>query len=156
MLWNDNTQINTHNESSALAAKASVSTEVRQLISLKDRTAHGIESELVDIGIAPIAQRVIEDLALQIYVPSVGVVISLFRKARWVSAVLDVATYYTRKELPLLSEVCSRIFIHSSEDHFNHHIARIEDKEAAFEHLQAARKRILKRQAKMDGAGIDE
>lgn len=157
LLWNDKTEVNTYNEWSALAARASVSKEVRQLISIKERTAYAIESELVEAELALIAQRVLADLALPIYEPSVGVVISLFRKARWVSAVLDVATYYTRQELPLLGEVFSRIFIHSSADFFNYHIARIGDKEAVAEHLQAAQERIRNRESEMaDEIGLEE
>lgn len=147
LLWNDNVEVHTYNEWSALAARASISKEVRQLISTRERTAYAIESELVEAGLAPIAQRVFEDLALPIYEPSVGVVLSLFRKARWVSAVLDVATYYTRPELPILGEVVSRVFMHPSADFFNYHIARIGDEEAVGEHLQAVYKRIRNREA---------
>lgn len=159
-LWDEDTEVNTYNEWSALAAKASVTKEVHRLISIKEQMAYAIESELVDDGLLWTAQRVIEDLSLPTYEPSVGVVLSLFRKARWVSTVLDVATYYTRQELPLLGEVVSRIFIHSSADFFNYHIARIGDDEVVGEELQAAYERIRGREAETDDGfheiGIEE
>ena len=78
---------------------------------------------------------------------------SLFRKVRWVSATLDVATYYTRQELPLLGEVVSRIFIHTSADFFNYHIARIGDEEAVGEELEAAHERIRLREEEANDEG---
>lgn len=152
-LWNDDTEVITYKEWSALAARASVSEDVRRLISIKERAADAIQSELVDNGLLWTSQRVIQDLALDLYKPSVGVVMSLFRKVRWVSASLDAATYYTRQELPLLGEVVSRIFIHTSADFFNYHIARIGDEEAVGEELEAAHERIRLREAEADDEG---
>lgn len=155
-LWNDDTEVNTYNEWSALTARASVSEEISRLISTKERMSYAIESELVDNGLLWTAQRVIQDLALPTYKPSSGVALSLFRKVRWVSTILDVATYYTRQELPLLGEVVSRIFIHSSADFFNYHIARIGDEEAIGDELQAAYERIRLRVAETDNGDFDE
>lgn len=140
-LWNTDTKISTYSDWSALAARASTSEEVRRLLTIREKTAHAIELELDNNGLAPISQRVIEDLSLPLYEASVGVALSLFRKARWVSTILDVATYYTRRELPLLHDVTSRIFNHSAVDFFNYHIARIGDEEAVAEHLQAVYRR---------------
>lgn len=146
-LWNDDTEVNTYKEWSALTARASVSEEVSRLISTKERMSYAIELELVDNGLLWTAQRVIQDLQHPLYKPSVGVVLSLFRKVRWVGAVLDNATSYTRPELPILSEVFSRVFIHSSADFFNYHIARIGDEETIGDELQAAYERIRVREA---------
>lgn len=123
--------------------------------------AHAIESELIDDGLEATAHDVIEDLARRTDEPSVGVVLSLFRKVRWVSTILDVATYYTRQELPLLGEVVSRTFIHSSADFFNYQIARISDDVVVEEELQAAYERIRIREAErndedFEGIGIEE
>lgn len=155
-LWNGDTEVNTYNEWSALAARSSVSEEVRELISIKEAMAYAIGSELVDDGLESTGQRVIEDLAVPTYEPSVGVALSLFRKARWVSTILDVATYYTTRHLPLLGEVVAPTFIHSSADFFNYHIARIGDEVIVGEELQEVYKRIRVREAEEDDEDIDE
>jgi hypothetical protein len=149
-LWNEDAGVNTYNEWSALAAKASVAEDVRQLILLKERMAYALQSELANSGLLWTAQRVTQDLDVPLYEASVGVALSLFRKARWAATVLDVATYYTRQELPLLGEVVSRVFIHSTADFFNHHIARMGDKEVVGEELEAAYERIHEREAEQD------
>lgn len=69
-LWNDNAELNTYNEWSALAAKASVSEEVRRPISIREGMAYAIESELADDGLESTARTVMEDLELPIYQPS--------------------------------------------------------------------------------------
>lgn len=155
-LWNDNTEVNTYREWSVLAERASVSESVRRLVSTKERMANAIESELLTAGLPASAQRVIQDLALPTYDPSVGVVLSLFRKARWVSATLDVATFYTRQDLPLLGEVFSRFFHHSSENFFKYHIARIGDEYVVDAELQEAYERMRAREAQSDNNGFDE
>ena len=155
-LWNDDVEVNTYNEWSALTARATVSEEVRRLISMKAAMAHAIESELINDGLESTADRVMEDLDLPTYEPSVGVVLSLFRKVRWVSTILDVATYYTIQDLPILGEVVSPIFVHSSADFFTYHIARIGDEEVVGDELQAAYERIRAREVEPDDEDLDE
>lgn len=156
VLWNDDAEVNTHNEWSALAGRASVSEEVRRLISLKDAMAYAIGSELADDGLESSARTVMEDLELSMYVPSVGVVLSLFRKVRWVSTSLDVATYYTRQGLPILGEIVAPTFIHTSADFFNYNIARFSDDSVVEEELAEVYKRITVREAEMDDEDFDE
>lgn len=155
-LWNDNAEVNTYKEWSALAARASVSEEVRRLTATRQAMTYAIESELVNDGLESTAQSVMEDLALPIYEPSVGVVLSLFRLARWVSAMLDVATYYTTEKLPLLGEVVAPAFAHSSAKFFHYDIARISDEEVVVEELQTVYKRIHVREAETDDDDFDE
>ncbi|MHA7170073.1 hypothetical protein ACX801_18160 [Arthrobacter bambusae] len=155
-LWDDDAEVNTYNEWSALAGRASVSEEVRRLISLKGAMANAIEEELIHYELECTAASVLEDLALPMYVPSVGVVLSLFRKVRWVSAVLDVATYYTRPELPILGEVVAPTFIHPSAEFFNYNIARIADDSVVEEELAEVYERIHVRESEMDDEDVDE
>lgn len=155
-LWDDNAEVNTYKEWSALAAKASVSEEVSRLISIREGIAYAIESELADDGLESTARTVMEDLELPIYKPSVGVVMSLFRQVRWVSTILDIATNYTRQELPILGDVVSPTFIHKSADFFNYHIARISDDEVVEEELRETYKRIRAREAETDDEDFDE
>lgn len=156
VLWNDDAEVNTYNDWSALAARASVSEEVRRLISLKDAMARAIGSELADDGLESSARMMMEDLERPMYVPSVGVVLSLFRKVRWVSTTLDVATYYTREDLPILGEVVSPTFVHTSADFFNYNIARFSDDAVIEEELAEVYERINVREADMDDEDLDE
>ncbi|GGQ04977.1 hypothetical protein [Streptosporangium pseudovulgare] len=154
-LWNGETEVSTYNEWSAIAARSSVSDEVRELTSIKKAMAEAIGSELVDRGLESTGQMAMEDLALPTYEPSVGMALSLFRKVRWASTMLDTATYYTRQELPLLGEVVAPIFCHSSADFFKYHIAKIEDEEAVVEELREVFKRIRVREAEEDAEDLD-
>lgn len=149
-LWQDNPEVETFNEWSALAAKATVTEEVRGLISLKDAMAYAIEAELGDAGLETTSERVREDLALQTFVPSVGVALKLYRKVRWVSAILDVATYYTNPGIPILGEVVSPTLTQSTANFFRYEIVRIPDEEVVIEELEEAFKRIMKREAEDD------
>ncbi|WP_457964625.1 hypothetical protein M1E17_00325 [Arthrobacter sp. D1-29] len=145
-LWNDDAEVNTYNEWSELAARSSVSEEVSQLISLRDAMARAIRSELSDVGLESAGETVMEDLELPMFEPSVGVVISLFRKVRWVSTILDVATGYTDPGLPILGDVVSPTFIHPSADFFNYHIARFSDDSVVQEELAEVYPRINARE----------
>jgi hypothetical protein len=149
-LWKDNPEVITFNEWSALAARVPVFEEVRDLIALKDAMAYAIEAELADVGLESSSERVKEDLALPTYVPSVGVTLKLYRKIRWVSAILDVATYYTSPGLPILGEVVSPTLTQSTVNFFRYDIARISDEEVVTEELEEVYKRILKREAEDD------
>lgn len=155
-LWNDDAEVNTYNEWSALAARASVSEEVRRLISLKEAMAHAIESELADDGLEASGRTVMEDLELPTYEPSVGVALSLFRKVRWVSTILDVSTSYTNPNLPILAEVVSPTFIHKSADFFNYRVARFSDDSVVEEELAEVYERIRVREAETDDEDFDE
>lgn len=149
-LWNDDVEVNSYNEWCELASKASVSKKVRELMSLREAVDSAITSELVEVGLEAAAGRVTEDLDVRMFEPSVGVVLSLFRKVRWVSTVLDEATSHQARGLPVLGEVVSPAFIHSPADFFNFHIARVGDVEVVVEELDAVYPRIRAREAKED------
>jgi hypothetical protein len=155
-LWNGDAEVNTYNEWSGLAARSSVSKKVRRLISIKKGMADAIGSELVDGGLESTGEMVMEDLAPPTYEPSVGVALSLFRKVRWASTILDISTYYTSRDLPLLSEVVGPTFGHSSANFFNYHIARIGDEEVVVEELREAYKKIRVREAEEDAEDVDK
>lgn len=155
-LSDDAAEVNTYKDWSELAARASVSGEVHRLISLKEAMAHALESELSEAGLEATARSVIEDLTVPTYEPSVGVVLALFRQVRWVSTILDVATCYTKEDLPILGEVVSPPFIHSSENFFNYSIARISDDYVVGEELEEVYERINAREAERDDENLDE
>jgi hypothetical protein len=155
-LSNDDAEVNTYNEWSALAARSSTSEDVRRLISLKEAMTYAIGSELADDGLESSGQTVMEDLELPMFQPSVGVVLSLFRKVRWVSTILDVSTYYTSPNLPILGEVVSPTFIHKSADFFNYHVARFSDDAVVEEELAEVYERIRVREAETDDEDFEE
>lgn len=149
-LWKDNPEVVTFNEWSALAKRVSVPKEITDLIALKDAMVYAIEAELADVGLESASERVREDLALPIYEPSVGVTLKLYRKIRWVAAILDVATYYTRPGIPILGEVVSPTLTQTTVNFFRYDIARVSDEEVVSDELEEAYKRILKREAEED------
>lgn len=149
-LWKDNPEVNTFNEWSALAERVAVPEEIKDLIALKDAMVYAIEAELADVGLESTSERVREDLALPTYVPSVGVTLKLYRKIRWVAAILDVATYYTRPGIPILGEVVSPTLTQTTVNFFRYDIARVSDAEVVSDELEEAYKRILKREAEED------
>lgn len=149
-LWRDNPEVITFHEWSALAARLPASEEVGDLIALKDAMAYAIEAELAEAGLPASSERVREDLALPTYMPSVGVALKLYQKIRWVSAILDVATYYTRPGLPILGEVVSPTLTQSTLNFFRYEIARISDEEVVTDELEEVYKRIQKREAEDD------
>jgi hypothetical protein len=149
-LWDDDAEVNTYVEWSGLARWASVSEEVQSLISLNGAISYAIQSELIDDGLESTGQRVMEDLAVPMFKPSVALALSMYRKVRWVSMVLDVATYYTGCGLPILGEVVSPLFTQSSTSFFKYEILRISDEEVTSEELQAVYERIQIRETEED------
>lgn len=155
-LWKDDVEVKTYNDWSALAARASVSEEVSRLISTKDAIARVFESEMIDAGLEATMQSMMDELSLGTYKPSVGVVLSLFRTVRWVVSILDVATYYTREDLPILGEVVDPPFVHSSTSFFMYEITRIGDGEVVDDELAEAFTRLNMREAELDAEDFDE
>jgi hypothetical protein len=151
-LWDDDAEVSTFAEWSTLASGLSVSDGVRELLSLRWAVSHAIESELIDDGLECAAGAVLNDLDAVFYEPSVDLVLRLFRKVRWVSVVLDLATSHQRPGIPLLSEVVSPVFIHSTTAFFNYHIARIGDETVVREELEVAYERINAREAEDENA----
>ncbi|MGO4435804.1 hypothetical protein AB4Y88_21730 [Paenarthrobacter sp. RAF9] len=80
----------------------------------------------------------------------------IVRKVRWVSTILDVSTYYTSPNLPILGEVVSPTFIHKSADFFNYHIARFSDDAVVEEELAEVYERIHVREAETDSEDFEE
>lgn len=152
-LWNDNAEVATFTEWTALAERACISEEVGRLISLKTAMTEAIESELIEAGLESSARTIIEDLELPIFPPSVAVVISLFRKIRWVSTHLQIATDYTHVDLPILGEIVGPTFIHTSADFFNFEIARFSDDSVVEEEVHEAFGRIHAREMEEDEEG---
>lgn len=155
-LWDDGAEVGTFAEWSVLAMGAKVSDDVQRLISLKTAVAHAIESELINDGLECAGDEVIRDLNVAVYEPSIGLMLSLFRKVRWVSVILDLATHRQRLGIPILGEVVGPAFIHSSADFFNYHIARIGDEEVVHDELEVVYERINIREAEEDADDSDD
>ncbi|MEV8144892.1 MULTISPECIES: hypothetical protein [unclassified Specibacter] len=165
-LWKDKAEVKTYEEWCELAAKAkdSVSAEVHGLIALKESLANVIESEMINLELESTHESMRPDLEIQLYKPSVGVMLSLFRMVRWVSTILDVVTdsphhdeaqSYRIMNLPTLGEVVAVSFIHSSVDFFNFQIARFSDDEVVKEELDEAYKRMGEREMDEDDDGVE-
>ncbi|MCB5280319.1 hypothetical protein [Arthrobacter sp. ES1] len=149
-LWNDKAKVTTYDDWCAVAANGSVTAEVHDLIALKDAMTKAMRSELSEAGLESTSQPMIEELERPIFEPSVAVALSLYRKARWVAAILDVATYYTGKGLPLLGEVVNPILGHTSTNFFMFDIAGVSDRFVVEDELEEVYPRILKREEEWD------
>lgn len=149
-LWNEKAKVTTYEEWCAVAANATVTPEVHELIALKDVMTDVMRSELSEAGLESTSQPMIEAMERPVFEPSVAVALSLYRKARWVAAILDVATYYTDEGLPLLHEVFNPILGHSSTNFFMFDIAQISDKNVVEEELEEVYPRVQKREAEWD------
>lgn len=141
-LWKDEAEVKTYKEWSELAAGVSVSSDVRRLISLKEAMSRVIDSTMTDLDLESVRESIMHDDEIKMYEPSVGMALSLFRTVRWVSAILDVVTNQTTAALPILGDILSPTFTHSSEDFFNFHIARFSDAYIVDEELTAAYEQI--------------
>lgn len=149
-LWNDKTKVTTYDDWCAVAANGSVTPEVQDLIALKDAMTKAMWAELSEAGLESTSQTMIEKLGQPVFEPSSAVALSLYRKARWVAAILDVATYYTGKGLPLLGEVVNPILGHKATNFFMFDIAGVSDKYVVEEELQEVYPRIVKREEELD------
>lgn len=149
-LSKENTEVRTYNDWSALAEKAPASDEISKLIATKRAIADIFELEMTSAGLEATMRSLMEDLSLPLDERSVGVVLSLFRTARWVAATLNLASYYTSEEIPLLGEVVSPKLIQPSEDFFRYQIVRIQDQEVVNEELTEAYTRVNQSDAELD------
>lgn len=136
-LWKEEPEVKTYKDWSELAARVSVSSDVVRLISLKVAMSRVVESAMIDLDLESTHESILPDDQIKMYEPSVGVVLSLFRTVRWVSAILDAVTYYTDVRLPILDDILSRTFLHSSEDFFNYHLVRFSDSYSVEEEVTA-------------------
>lgn len=155
-LWNEKAKVTTYEDWCAVAANATVTPAVHDLIALKRAMTDAMRSELSEVGLESTSQPMIEAMERPVFEPSVAVALSLYRKARWVAAILDVATYYTNKGLPLLGEVFNRILGHTSTNFFMFDIAQVSDKYVVEEELQEVYPRIAKREEEWDEELADE
>ncbi|GAA3816322.1 hypothetical protein [Cellulomonas soli] len=151
-LWNDDAEVSTFTEWSALARGLEVSDDVRDLLSLRWAVSRAIESELISDGLECAAGAALDDLDVTFYEPSVSVMLRLFRKVRWVSVILDLATDQQRPGIPVLGEVVSPIFIHSTRDFFSYHVARLGDENVVRSELEGAYERINAREIEDEDA----
>lgn len=151
-LWNSQTEVSMYREWVSLCGRSGVSEDVRELIWIRSAVAEAVTAELVQGGLESCAQPVFDDLDRHMFEPSVGVALSLFRKARWVSSIIDEATHYTHQDLPILGEAVASVFRCSSRDFFAYEIARFSDVDVVVEELEEALPRIRERQRAEDEA----
>lgn len=144
-LYKEGAEVSTYAQWSALAAKASVSEDVRRLLALKYAVADVVESEMIELKLEATTSHLVEDLERPIFEPSVGVVLSLFRTVRWVSTILDESTNQTSADLPIVGEIVVPAFAHPSSAFFNYNIARFSDDMVIEEEIGEAYQRIRSR-----------
>lgn len=155
-LWDAAAQVSTVADWAQLSARSSVSPEITRLLSLRLGVHEAVSDALIEAELETSGSQVVDALGTPMFPPSVGVVMSLFRNVRWVSAVLDCTTYYAHQKLPILGEVVSRAFVHPSRDFFAWQIAQFADEEVVAEELEDVLPRLRAKQATFDAEdGVD-
>lgn len=143
-LWNPDAEVAMYRTWMSLCERSEVPEGIHRLVSIQSAVAEAVSAELSHAGLESSAAAVVEDLERRVSQPSVGVALSLFRKARWVSSVIDETTYYTHEDLPLLGEAV-RVLRCSSVDFYAYDIARLSDVDVVEEELAEVLPRVHER-----------
>ena len=137
-LLNDNIEVKTYAQWTELATKVTVSSQVKEMVSLKEGMSQIVESLMIKEQLESVYSSILPDDRTPIYVPSVGVVLTLFRLVRWASAVLVSIQGSQNTDMPVIGEVLSPQFILPSEAFFTYNIARFSDETVVTDELVAA------------------
>ncbi|WP_448058906.1 hypothetical protein [Cellulomonas hominis] len=143
-LWNPDAEVGMYRTWVSLCERSEVPNGIHRLNSIQAAVAEAVSAELSHAGLESSAAEVVEDLDRQVSLPSVGVALSLFRKARWVASVVEETTYYTHDDLPILGEAV-RVLRCSSTDFYAYEIARLSDVEVIEEELGEMLPRVHER-----------
>lgn len=135
-LWNPEAEVGMYRTWVSLCRESVVPEEVHRLVAIQSAVAEAVAAELSHAGLESSGDAVVGELdrAAGVSLPSVGVVLSLFRKARWVSSIIDEATHYTHPDLPILGEAVY-VLRCSSSDFYAYEIARFSDVDVIEEEL---------------------
>lgn len=137
-LLDDDIEVKTYAQWTELAGKSVITPEVQRLVSLQEAMSDVVESVMIIEELESVHASILPEDVARMYEPSIGAALTLFRLVRWASAVLDAITYYTGRELPLLADLLTPNFNHTSKDFFNYSIARFSDDLVVEEELLAA------------------
>lgn len=145
-LWNPDAEVGMYRTWVSLCGRSEVPKGVQRLVSIQSAVAEAVSAELSHAGLESSGDAVVADLhrAARVSPGSVGVALSLFRKARWVSSIIDEATYYTHPELPILGEAVDGLRC-SSTDFYAYDIARLSDVDVVEEELSEVLPRVHER-----------
>lgn len=143
-LWNPNAEVAMYRTWVSLCQRSKVPHGIDRLVSIQLAVAEAVSAELSHAGLDACADAVVEDMGRQVSPSSVGVALSLFRKARWVSTVIDEATYYRHEDLPLLGEAVGALQS-SSTNFYAYEIARLSDVEVIEDVLAEVLPRVHER-----------
>lgn len=135
-LWDDQADVATLKTWTDLCGRVTTSDRVRDLISLRDVVVERMRRLSTYGHLEGTTYALLESLDPYLSELSSAVALRLYDKARWVAAILDALTYYTRQELPLLGEAVLRIK-QPAEASFQYSVAQIEDEQATMEDLES-------------------
>ncbi len=145
-LWNPDAEVGMYRTWVSLCRNSRVPEQVHRLVAIQSAVAEAVAAELSHAGLESSGDAVVMefDRAARVSLPSVGVALSLFRKARWVSSIIDETTYYTHPDLPLLGEAVN-VLRCSSPDFYAYEIARFSDVDVIEEELSEVLPRVHER-----------
>lgn len=143
-LWNPDAEVAMYRKWVSLCERSEVSEGIHRLVSVQLAVSEAVSAELSHAGLESSASAVLEVLDRRVSPPSVGVALSLFRKARWVSSVINETTYYTHADLPVLGEAVG-VLLCSSTDFYAYEVARLSDVDVVEEELADVLPRVHER-----------
>jgi hypothetical protein len=143
-LWNPDVEVNMYRTWVSLCGRSELPDGIEGLVSTQAAVAEAVAAELSHAGLESSGSAVVEDLGRRVSLSSVGVALSLFRKARWVSSIIDETTYYTHQDLPILGEAVG-VLRSSSRNFYAYEIARLSDVDAVEDELTDVLPRVHER-----------
>lgn len=143
-LWNPDAEVAMYRTWVSLCERSMIPEGIHRIVSIQSAVAEAVSAELSHAGLESSSNAVVEDLDRRVSQPSVGVALSLFRKARWVSSIISATTYYTHEDLPLLDEAVE-VLRCSSTDFYAYAIARLSDVDIVEEELAVVLPRVHER-----------
>ncbi|MBU2075269.1 MAG: hypothetical protein KJ938_12620 [Actinobacteria bacterium] len=133
-LWDENADVATLETWTGLCGRVTPSKRVHDLTMLRTLVLERLQLLSTYGHLEGSTHALLDALNPHLSDLSTSVSLRLYEKARWVASALDIMTYYTNQELPLLGEAVQNIKT-ETELFFQYSVARIEDEQATIEDL---------------------
>lgn len=133
-LWNEQTPVATLQTWKDLCAKAEPSEQVRKTMRLRQDIVEALRELCTQGDLEAATWAFVDSYDSPLYPGSTAVALRLFEHAGWVAETLNLTTYYTHEDLPILGEAVTRLLV-SSDEFFQYSVAQIGDEHVTEEEL---------------------
>ena len=120
---------------SNLCSGVTVSEHVKEMLAIRMASVNAIRDLCTAGEVEASTYSLIDHVDQPLFEPSIGVSLKLYRTASWVASILNLVTYYTSQELPLLGEAVQDLYP-PADRFFQYTIAQVEDESIATEELR--------------------